>query len=318
MKRYYPKIKWSKNSWIHNVFRAFEYIFGRKIGIRPELASEAWHFKGKTVVQYKFYTFESLLAYTEGFVRAYFRKKFAFELVGVPQFSLAGVGNPALPFFYFAIAFDAATEKFQTAATSATWTHNAAGSNRIVEIFMGSMENILGTTATYGGDSATALQDAGSVIRVKHWQKIAPATGDQTIVVNRESAGGTGLRCTAISYSGADQTQDTQVIGTNYISTGATSIGLTLNPTSGNGWFVGAMICSTDGTATSITNGTIRGPNGYITGGDSNAEISASTTLTWNTASSNTYLAVAGCVIETEGGAPAAERSKNLLLLGVT
>ena len=58
--------EWSKDSWVHNIFRSFEVLFGRKSGLRPENATimvKDWD--GNVFVEKRFYTFESVLAQVE-------------------------------------------------------------------------------------------------------------------------------------------------------------------------------------------------------------------------------------------------------------
>src|SRR5690349_16076088 len=37
--RYLPKIEWANDSCVHNIFRLYELIFWRRVGIRAELSS---------------------------------------------------------------------------------------------------------------------------------------------------------------------------------------------------------------------------------------------------------------------------------------
>ncbi|MDE2020949.1 MAG: hypothetical protein KGJ13_11485, partial [Patescibacteria group bacterium] len=56
--------EWSKKSWTHNVFRAYELIFGRRAGIRAEISS----FFHKGTFRQVSHTFEGQCALIETWV----------------------------------------------------------------------------------------------------------------------------------------------------------------------------------------------------------------------------------------------------------
>src|SRR5260370_36910275 len=69
--RYRPEIQWSNKIWISNFFRAWEYLFGREYGIKPEASSSIQVVDGKLFIRTEFYTLEALLAHIEVIIRTY-------------------------------------------------------------------------------------------------------------------------------------------------------------------------------------------------------------------------------------------------------
>src|SRR5690348_10828071 len=116
--RYHPenyeldrKTHWSKDIWVSNVFRAYEWLFGRGYGIRPELSSSTEFVNGKKVVNYELYSFEAVVCHIEVLIRNFLKKKLAFEIYAY-QFSVAPIGaaqKQLLPWISFSIALDTST-----------------------------------------------------------------------------------------------------------------------------------------------------------------------------------------------------------------
>jgi len=77
--RYHPeeheldhKTHWSSKVWVSNLFRAYEYLFGRGYGVRPEASTQVIKKDGKLYVTRHFFTLEALLAHVEVTIRGYF------------------------------------------------------------------------------------------------------------------------------------------------------------------------------------------------------------------------------------------------------
>ena len=312
--------EWSSNCLTHNLFRVFELIFWRRDGIRIESSCEVLLENGKTYVSYKFYTWESLIAHTESLLRKLLVfPKFSFEIIQYPRLvTSTGQEFSWGRYIDFAIAFDATAEGFTGggAGTTVTYSQTCTGSNLILIAHFGILDAGTTTTgATYAAAAMTELNEATLTVSCAQYQKIAPATGANNVVGTRSSNSASGYRSSCASYTGCDQTQTAQDTGTN-TAAATTSIGVTITATPA-GWFVGAAQDDTTGVAASVTNGTIRGANSYITTADSNADVSGSTTLTWNFAATFTSAAGVGCILQPVAAAGTDVITRNLGLLGV-
>lgn len=244
----------SGNSRIWQVFRAYEYLFGRRAEIRFEGSSWVRDGKGYRT----FGTWENVFVFAEGVVRTLFKGIVPkFKIVHLPVYAFAGTTAIQSP-FRFAIAFDAVSEgtpSFTTAAV--TWTHVCTGSNLIL---LGLITPVGNPGDNYGSttyNSVTMTSSGGTQYFTNIWPRgvflTAPSTGSHSVTTTV-----TGSQYTAYdgvaSYSGAAQVTPDQ-----YINTSATAVSITATVTTStaNCWmFMGAG--AGNQTSTAGTNATQR------------------------------------------------------------
>lgn len=196
-------VDWNGN-WTHKVFRSYEYVFGRRDGIKFEGATTKNGGKELRV----FGTWENLLSYTENVIRN-FKPIPGFQIVRVPQLALPGGGSLPSP-FNFAIASDAtSTPALGNSLTNLTVTHTITGSNTIL---FGSTwdESGLASDATTGTYNSVSMTSANTSYQSGEYGTTvlyltAPTTGSNTLSITR-TATGSGYDIAGISYSGAKQT----------------------------------------------------------------------------------------------------------------
>ncbi len=184
-----------------------------------------------------------------------------------------------------ALAFDAASAvENQSAGTTATLSHTTSGSNRI--LIVACHQTSVGansvTGVTYNGVSMTKI---GATVTIQAsnaymtlWYLVAPATGANNIVVTKGSGDNTSVA--AVSYTGAKQTGQPEVNGTDTGSGTAPTRAMT--PSTNNAMLLMAVGGDgTGGTATESTNWTRRA-NNYTKGsiGEKLVATPASTTQT--------------------------------------
>jgi len=191
---------WSSNSWTANVFRLYEYWFGRKAGIRFEGSMQDGI--------YVHGTWENFLSHQEGRLRA-LKNPFAFKLVPLPVLVTPN-GQTFHSIFNFAIAFDNVAQVNTSGgnATSISGSYTVTGSNPL--IFSWSAGNFPGTSsavtgATYNSVALTKVNDVTLASdRVwDSWILVGPATGSHTLAV--ASSTSTQQYLGAVSYSGTLQ-----------------------------------------------------------------------------------------------------------------
>lgn len=254
--------EWSDNSWVHNFFRRYELIFGRRFGIRCELTSDSISRTQQP------HTFEAACALLEVYLRELLTFKF-------PQVSI--VRAPALitpqgvlfPSAYsFAIAFDAGSNNVPPTNTS--WSHTCTGSNRIL-FCTGRAPTTDPTAISYNSGALTKTRnslsfDSGFCF---HWYRIAPdASGALTIAIT----GPTNPSAVGLSYTGALQSGVPDASNTASVS-GANALAVTVTTVLDNCWVVGSATDTNGAGVTSAgANTTLRATvnnsmKGYDNGG---------------------------------------------------
>ena len=293
--RYFPDIVWSKTQIVHNIFRAYEYFFGRAFGpngvgdtIRKE-AEVQDVYKEKVLVKRKFtyHTLEARLSQYEANI-----KNFVLcnpVLMGIFAASSFATIYFEQPLFLFigAIAYGGSlagvttTQAFTTVAISGSDTVGIA----VVADGTGASNAI--TSGEWGAGNAVSLINEVKVSGgrfISAWYRIAPASS-----ATLTWTGGAFWRSTTFYYTGAHQTTPIDSSATNTAASG-TTIGVAIDPVASNCWTVvfakdelgdqtyttdvGAMLLAADagGLAIADSNGTVG------TG-------SATTTLTGSTSS---------------------------------
>lgn len=223
--------EWSHKSWTHNAFRAYELIFGRRVGIRAESTTYP-DGDGGTIVFV--HTFEAAIAYAETYLRALFP---SFRLAKVYLPSLVPVGFPSVATPYlFAIAFDATSNATDNLATSVTWSHTCTGSNLSIAI-NGAQNGIpigSSSSSTYNSVSLTQVITDKNTSQ-NTWMDInvlaSPATGANNavwtanlIAVSAFAISLTGTNASPIGASATSEFSSSTAPSTGVATTAANSM----------------------------------------------------------------------------------------------
>lgn len=247
----FSEIDWSKRSLVHNAFRVYEYIFGRKHGIRCENATIVTvdDDTGEAHVVREFYTAEAVLAYWEASLYEFLKAPFK-ELAKIPKIRVyaPAFSNyvPAQPFGYvFAVAVDASTaENVHSAASpDTTVAHTTSGSDRALLFGFnygggGTLSNA--SSITYNSAALTSeVTNTNNARWCSLWSLIAPDTGSNTAVVTW--SGTKNEKSYLINtFTGVDQTDMVDV--TNTASISGTSFSVSLTTLVDDAWVVGAGV----------------------------------------------------------------------------
>jgi hypothetical protein len=245
--RYIPNIVWSDKSWTHNMFRVWEFVFGRKVGIRKE--GFAWKDRklGKTY-QVSF-TWENRLAVLEGSLRELFKFKLGFKFVPIPEYAYAGFGVPQMPrIFRFAIAKDADAAGSHAINQGQNWNHTCTGSDLIlfalINVYQGSNPTV---SVTYNSASLTsAVNDTVGTLSdsVTILYKYAPSTGTNSVAMSFTGGTNRWNDPFSISYSGAQQSGNLSTYSASSKTSSTTNSFSITPPASNNGWVVVIGACS--------------------------------------------------------------------------
>jgi len=236
------EIKFRKKAIAYNLFRIYEYIFGRRTGIRFE-SLVIMDSKGK--IYRCFGTIESILVYFEYLLRNLFVLDFIKIQVYVPQMATPqGVNFPVG--YMFAIAYDTANSSAGTGTISIT----ISGSNTYAYGCQDTGGNT-GQSATLNGVAMTAgvnfnLQTG---YYMQTYYLASPTTGN---FVPNTSLGAYGSLIG--NWSGVDQGAP---IGSQTGSSAGTSFSVNINVGTANCWAF-ATLFANNGTATCTAGGTIR------------------------------------------------------------
>jgi len=314
-KRYRPKIQWSGgNLFTHDAFRVFEFLFGRKYGIRREAKTEVWEDESGVHIVRNFYTPEAFLAHQEAVLRSYFsldfwKKVFEPDVVfGLPKpvyATLAFLGislnfelnsSLFLPVVAGAIALDAFVDVTTTTGTSLTYSHTTSGSDRVI-VVLPIVAGASTSSVTYNADSATHIDSLvmtdESSRQYSLWRRVAPATGANNVVINVSSS--VFIRGTSASYTGVDQTNPTNGTAAKVEneSSASSPIGVSITSTVADCWGLGGFRsdAGTQGNGTMALRA-VANSLGYL---DTNGSLgsSGSETLDFTISSGNGWLIAA-------------------------
>lgn len=216
VRKKFKEIEWSSRSMVHNLFRVFEYVCGRKRGIRLE--SRTTQCNGMTMRE--FYTVEAALAHYEavGYQVLYdlFNMEWARAVkrlrvkVHIPK--LAGIPNPQG--YLFAIAVDTTSSLAVGGAGGSpqTFSHTTSGSDRALVCAAHWSTGTDTVSATYNGVSMTNEgQVAANARGVGILSLTAPNTGANTVEVTYGSNGDEFFSVS--SFTGVDQTDSVEATG---------------------------------------------------------------------------------------------------------
>ena len=285
--RYLPDIEWSSNSWTHNVFRSFEFIFGRRSGVRVEMSSYVFHKDGKTYRGYSFHTIEAMVAHFEGIIRDRFEKLIPDKIfitqlagdAGAMGFDPFGLGGVLMAVAYDAVSSSAAL------STTLTTTHTCTGSDRYLTAGGSGRGTI--SAASYNSVSMSSLGTPAfnSPVRAAMYGLLGPASGGNTLSMtfadNTNVLGG-------ISLTGAGSTS-----GYNSNTGTGTATSLTIVSVS-TSIVVDCMDHGDDGNPTATGSGqTARyATNNADAAGGSTKTGAASTSMSWSRPSSSVWATV--------------------------
>lgn len=290
--RYFPEVQWSSNCWTHNVFRIYEILFGREIGIRFESATIRG-VDGSTTVFLG--TLEAAITHIEAGIRARIARLPRPYLVKIyiPIFSFAYAGgvppSPSSSPYLFAIAFNANTQTTgYSQSTGFTLSHTTSGSDRAV---VGSLQlggsspttQYTSVAMTYAGNSMTG--NSGSDItdtnrRSMTFGRLNATTGANNLATTW-GGGGTEARLFALSYSGVDQTVGLNSWGENNASSG-TTLTVSTTTTLDQCWLVGGIFVREGGSGDiTLSAGTVRSQDQTSGAGDRGPVSTGSTSMGW-------------------------------------
>ena len=289
--RYFPELQWS-NLYTQNVFRAWEYLVGRKLGIRAESA----------LANGVFYAFswEASFAHTEYLLRQGVKKLLESRprLVWIPvptlQPAFIGASNPVEQIYRLAIAYDNGSWQQITAGSNPyTFTYTASGSN-IAMLFLTSSGTTASTT-TYNSVAMTSKNSwsSASYDQTQGYTLLNASSGANTFATTNSVAQPYGLVTT---YSGVDNTLGINVTSIN----GTTGSGRNSNPTTsftttaGGCWGVGIVFDpdSFSGVTNSLTTTRVVPSFGGASfySGDSNGSLGAAGSYTVGFSTGNTFI----------------------------
>lgn len=265
---------WSAKSWTHNVFRVYEYWFGRRAGIRISIAASS---DGTQIA----YSFEAQCALLETWVRnlRYWRSGLSFKIVVIPQLQLAGMGQAGILPYRFAIAFDTAVLGSNGGGTTtASWSHTCTGSNLLLITASNgnssSTQDIISYTYNSVGltIAGTGIRTGGTTSFLTMWGLINPTTGANTVVVTFPSGQAFNSQA-SFSYTGVKQSGFPDSYHTTTTAGSGTTDSGSTTTVANNCWLVGLFSDTTGRTDTASTNTTqriTRNGEGYFIG-DTNA-----------------------------------------------
>lgn len=252
--RYFPEIQWS-SSLVCNIFRCYEAIFGRRVGIRPEQVTSP------AGITYS-YTWENLFATWEGIALAWLKGKIPkFKVVWLPEMQMAGVTRGGIRPFALAIAFDTTAAGTQGSASPATWNHTVTGSNPAILIAYnhGALTD-LSTDASYNAVSGTKIAAASgnaTAFGVALWYLQTASTGTNQVKLTYSASDDN--RSMSASYSGCATSADTGGLTGNVSLSSPGS--LTITSVADNCWLAGMAVAGAAAMAAG-TNTTQRGTAG--------------------------------------------------------
>lgn len=214
--RYRPQFEWS-SSWVYNLFRVYEVIFGRKVGPRAEGSIGISLVDGRVVVERRFFTLENFLVFLEGWLRNFFSLDWL--KVEIKEVELATphfAGIKLFPSISFAVAYDTSTD-LGSGTTSLSVSVTVTGSNPYIHSSTYSAPGTSTPTETYNsvslGQVGVTTQIAGGGFNDNYYsffKLLNPATSAHTFAVSLTS--GTLLQAIATSYSGVGSVENTPAV----------------------------------------------------------------------------------------------------------
>lgn len=254
------EIEWSGQSWVHNIFRIYESVFGRRAGIRAELSSAI---DNEGNVTYYYHSYEAMFALFEQKIREALKFKLTLPYkIVFPQLALIGGGPMQMKMspYLFAIAFDASSSVNVSSSTSGqSWAHTCTGTNRLLftGTFARTSEHTL-TGVTYNSSSLTAIDSQQGYLNtdtIYTRYMVAPSTGSNNIATTYSAAGYGGS--VATSYTGMKQSGQPEATVKDAGDGSSNNFSLTVTTTAADAWIIGVWQPA-DGTCSAGSNTTMR------------------------------------------------------------
>lgn len=287
-----------EKAWISCLFRLWELVFWRKVGIRREAASWIYSENGKVYEGVKFYTLEAALVHAEGVVRKFF-KSWEFEFVRIPSLVLVtDTGNafelPLMPHIKFAIAYGTSAGSYANGVTSRTVSLTTSGSDRFFTSNCGYDTPQSISSVTYNGTACSVVQspqNGGGARTGAMYVLAAPSTGANNAVVNFSGATNGGL--SVAYYTGVKQTGQPYTSAAG--STSSTSHTATVTAVGTLSWLI-AIDRNDLGAPTPGSGTTLRISNPFDMWDSNGAVGSGSQSLAWSSGGSFTSGYVIGAI----------------------
>lgn len=264
--------EWCNKSWTFNIFRMYEYLFGRRTGVRREAFCDGHTFYALS--------FEAKCVHIENLLRQNFRHLFESRPrlvripIWMPQFAIIGDRNTPIrkQQYVYAIAFDTSVnQQTNSGGAALTFSFTTTGTNRFLVVGDLVQSSATISSATYSAvtmtqaatvSTANVASGETSYIHVLG----APASGANNVVLT-PSASAT-VAAVASSYSGAQQTS---VVEASNTATGTGNSGTaSVTTITDNDWLV-AYLRANGTISTAGANTTFRGTPGGLGMSDSNA-----------------------------------------------
>lgn len=265
---------WSKTLWVHNIFRVYEIVFGRRIGVRLSMAAN----KNEQIA----FCFEAQCALFETYIRSLF-KKMQPRIVLLPQLQLAAYGRQyGITPYRFAIAFGAAAGAGSPpkTATFTTLTLTTSGSN--ISVAHGGGMNAASTTSPTAKFNGVASTTGSINQNTTSWGFIfynTAVSAGTSLVAEFDDSVATEWAVNIVSLTGTAASPSSPGANSGHATSTAPSIAVT---TTAPNSFVVTSCWSTNGTfgtTTTGTNQTSRSTSQDLDSGFS-AAISTQTTTT--------------------------------------
>jgi len=287
--RYLPEIKWAEGSWVFKLFRLYELVFWRKVGIRPEITAIRAR-DGKTY--YAFHTWEALLVNGEGRLKEWFKGLELLPIkIYIPQLATPqGVVFPSP--YLFAIAYETSGNAYTNASTTASLDLASSGTDRLAVIFTLSGGGNRFSSVTVEGQATTTVVTnynpfgAQSLYGLYY---IAPPTSSSTTYLFTLIDSADDEEIGVLTYSGCHQTSPIDSSATNVnAAANPALVALTTTVVASNCWLVSCARNNTGG-ASASTGTTLRQAGTSLATGDSNGTVgTGSQSMSWTRAANGT------------------------------
>lgn len=286
-----------KGMWVHTAFRMWEVVFGRRAGIRPEMAS--WvNYDGSE--GRAFYTWEKLFMFMEHTIRAFFRMprivpfKIYLPVFASPQ-GMPMMGAPYL----LAIAYVTQANHQGGSGATLTITNMVVASGNILLACVQTNASTTNTpiTGIVFNTSETMTQiitdfnTTSTKVTEDLWQILAPTATTASIVATSSHNPEANFYGTGLAYSGAK----TSGLITNSASNKGhgSPCTVTVTGTTSTSWLVGGVIVSSSGTTDST--GYLTRSTGGPSVGDSNGTVAGgSVSMNTTTGAGDDWVFVSG------------------------
>lgn len=205
--RYFPEIRWAEKCWTHNFFRAWEWLVGRRYGVRHEV-SAMLNDDGST--NYLFSTLEAMIAHTESYLRGKIKKWIPESVRLVQVAAVDNVGGLHPWGVMLAVAYDSGgLTATNGTTTTISFTITGSGIMLISTPFVNSANDAMTVMLWNTTESLTKLQTqlgSGVANYTYLWNLAGASTGAHSLV-------GTSVafnhRNACASYSGSHTSLDT-------------------------------------------------------------------------------------------------------------